>query len=369
MVGVRSAYAPIAIPGKIAYISGNNAWLMEGTTADRRALITTGDLDGRIFTLSDDGNWLLFSRRLNNSQGINRLWVADTRTDPIKEINLNVDNVVHFADWIPGSNSKLVFSTVEPREAAPGWQANNDLFALSFSESGWTSNWKNKPVLEANSGGVYGWWGMDFIWSPSGDRLAYTRADSVGVLNFADGSITSLVEITPFQTGSDWAWSPGLDWSPDGRLLFTVEHDPPEVSTVFNLIAIDIEQGLQIRIAPQTGMFTYPIASPTISYNTGEEGYQIAYLQAIFPAQSDNSRYRMFVMDRDGSNNKLVYPIDNGAGLEPQQVEWSRSALPDTQQLAIGVIYEGNLWIVDVGGTLGSRQVTGDGLISKISWH
>jgi hypothetical protein len=40
MVGAQSAYAPLVIPGLLVYLAAGNAWLMEGTTANRRALAT-----------------------------------------------------------------------------------------------------------------------------------------------------------------------------------------------------------------------------------------------------------------------------------------------------------------------------------------
>ena len=34
---------------------------MEGSTANRIPLVTSGDLDGRVLKLSRDGNWLLYT--------------------------------------------------------------------------------------------------------------------------------------------------------------------------------------------------------------------------------------------------------------------------------------------------------------------
>ena len=150
MVGIRAPFMPVDIPGRLVYLLGSNAWMMEGSTANRRPLINSGDLDGRVFSLSADSRWLLYTRRVTDGDAINALWVADLNADPVNEIDLKVANVIHFADWVPGSTSKVVFSTVEPRASPPGWQANNDLNALSFSPSGWVSNWRAKPVLETN---------------------------------------------------------------------------------------------------------------------------------------------------------------------------------------------------------------------------
>jgi resuscitation-promoting factor RpfB len=375
LVGVQPLVTHFDIPGRLAYLFNGDAWLLEGKTSNRRPVITTGDLDGRVFTLSADGTWLLYTRRSKDKDQINELWAADISGDTAKEVNLGVNNIVHFADWIPGSDSKIVFSTVEPRTTAPGWQANNDLYALTFSPSGWvSSNWKEKPVLEANSGGIYGWWGMGFIWSPDGKQLAYARPDGIGLLDFEKGTLTTTLSIVPLQTGGDWAWVPGLTWGADGSVLFTENHIPqegsgsPEESPIFNLTAISLNGGDPIDLVPQTGMFGYPIASPVMSGTLDGEAYQVAYLQAIFPTQSENSRYRLVVMDRDGSNRKILFPEEGKPGLKPQQVVWSPTLLKEQDSYAIAVLYEDNLWLVDAKNGE-AHQITGEGLVSRISWR
>jgi len=62
MVGVQKPFTPVSIPGKLVYLTAGNAWLMETTTGNRRPILTTGDLDGRVFRISPQGDWLLFTR-------------------------------------------------------------------------------------------------------------------------------------------------------------------------------------------------------------------------------------------------------------------------------------------------------------------
>ncbi len=57
MIGVQTPFAPVPIPGKLYYLRDGNIWKIEGTTANRQAVLTLGDLDGRIFTISQDGSW------------------------------------------------------------------------------------------------------------------------------------------------------------------------------------------------------------------------------------------------------------------------------------------------------------------------
>lgn len=376
LIGVRSLYSTLPLPGRLAYLLGNNAWVMENSTAERRPVITTGDLDGRVFTLSPDGSMLLFTRKATGEGKINTLWAARIDSEPVQLVDLKVENVIHFADWVPGSeNTKVIFSTVEPREAAPGWQANNDLNVVTFSLNGWVkSGWQ--VILEPNSGGVYGWWGTGFAWSPGGDRLAYTRPDEVGWVDFEAGEFQRLLSILPYQTNSDWAWMPGIGWGPDGSILYSTTHTAedgapaPEESQRFDLTAISLSGSGPLPLAQQVGMFATPTAAPVYTVLGEERPYRVAFLQAIFEAQSESSGYRLVVMDRDGSNRKVLFPEEGRPGLEPQQFIWSPQPIEGWGSRAdgsIAVIYQGNLWLVNTGSGE-AMQITGDGLTSRVSW-
>ena len=371
MVGSQTPFAPVNISGRLAYLSGGNAWLMEGITSNRRPILTTGDLDGRVFKLSPDGLWLLFTRRSDDENMINTLWVKKIDEEEML-FDLGAANIVHFADWSPNSTLRVAYSTVEPRDIAPGWQANNDLQLVSFSSSGWVS--RPTIALETNSGGLYGWWGTDFAWAEDGVRLAYARPNEIGILDLQDETLTPLLAITPLQTQGDWAWVPGLTWNPAGDILFTVDHAAspgaasPEESPSFTLKAVPLGIGVPVSVLPGVGMFAYPVPSPADNLPSGELAYQIAYLQAIFPNQSDSSRYRLVTMDRDGSNRNVLFPEPGAPGLEPQQVYWSPEVSEGAAGYWLAFIYEGNLWLVDpVTGE--AHQLTGDGLIDRADWR
>lgn len=373
MVGIQTPFIPVAIPGRLVYIRDGNAWLIEETTGDRRAIITTGDLDGRVLSLSEDLGWLLFTRNSKEEGVINNLWAAQITNEETLLIDLEVPNVIQFADWTPGSSTRVVFSTVEVRSTAPGWQANNDLNVLTFSATGWTSTWD--VIIEPNSGGLYGWWGTSFAWSPDRQTLALARPDGVQLVTYKDGTVTPLAEIVPVQTRGDWAWVPGISWSPDGQILYTVDHVPPpgssapEESPLFDLAAVPVPGGPVLRIISQAGMFSYPLASPDQSSGDGERSYQVAYLQAAFPTQSETSRYRLAVMDRDGSNPHAIFPADGSPGITPQRDwgAWSPEPMAENGNYAIALVYQGNLWLVDTV-TRQAQQVTGDGLTTRVIW-
>jgi len=369
MVGVQNPFTTVSIPGRLAYLSGGNAWLMEGSTANRRPIVTSGDLDGRVFRLSPDGEWLLFSRKSSRpaEQEINTLWIVNVNKPGATPVNLHVANVVHFADWQPGQKYVITYSTVEPRLTAPGWQANNDLYLLPFDPQKGSAGTPTK-VLETSSGGIYGWWGTTFAWSPDGQRLAYARPDSVGLVDLEAQTLFPLVEITPLNTYADWAWVPGLAWGSDSQSLYFVTHAPPqglttpEESPLFDLQALSLTTGINVSLALQTGMFAYPSCSAAQTTN-GEIAYQVAYLQAIFPQQSATSRYRLTVMDRDGSDPRQLFPPATQPGLEPQTPVWS----PQAGSNLIAILYEGNLWLIDAQNVQ-SQQITGDGLTIRVDW-
>ena len=77
MIGVQTPFSSRSISGILAYIDNGNAWVIEGATGNRRPVVTTGDLDGHIFSISFDREWLLFSEKVHQSKTyINSLWAV-----------------------------------------------------------------------------------------------------------------------------------------------------------------------------------------------------------------------------------------------------------------------------------------------------
>lgn len=369
MVGVQTPFMAVPITGSLAYTSAGNAWIIRDTTGERRPLVTTGDLDGRVFSLSPDGEWLLYSRKSDGEPGesLNTLWVVSTTQQSPRPINLRIHNVAHFADWEPNATAlTFAYSTVEPRPTAPGWQANNDLHLVTITSAG--NIIQSRQVIEANSGGIYGWWGTSYSWAGNGSQLAYARPDSVGLVDFEEDQLKPLLEIIPYQTRSDWAWVPPIGWSEDGGILYVVTHaamaglTSAEASPLFDVSAVILESGHVVKLIPQSGMFAYPAPSPYLN----DESFYLASLQAIFPDQSESSRYRLLLMNQDGSNRQTIFPPPGSPGMEPQQVVWQpSSAGNNTPWLAI--IYQGDLWLLNAE-TGQAQQITGDGSIGKIDW-
>jgi hypothetical protein len=367
MIGVQTPFSSIPINGKIVYLSSGNAWMIEQETSNRKPIITNGKLDGRILKLSPDREWLLFTQISEQEDVINELWVVDLTLEELSPVNLEINNVIHFADWSLANDRTVLVSTVEPREVAPGWQANNNLLQLSLGLKG--NVLKTTEIIQSNSGGIYGWWGTDFEISPNGKEIAFSRPDAIGLVNVKDNELEILSNVTPYQTQSDWAWVSQITWSSDSRYLYWINHleDPSlsnqELSPFFNLNAYDLELDTTLTTVNNVGMFAYP---KTIEFSSTINDFRISFLQAIFPESSDSSRYRLMMVDRDGSNSTRLFPNEDMQGLEPQEII-SSPCEPDNS-CQIGFLYQGNLWILTYTNQYTVHQITGDGLITQIEW-
>ena len=366
MVGSQATYTIVPIEGSLAYISSGNAWIMSKSSGIRKPLTVNGLLDGRIFQLSNDSRYLLYSSKPNQQADLketfNELWVIDTNTANSEPLTLNVQNVL-WAAWSPKDQFSIAYSTGEPRTTAPGWQAHNNLHIATFNEA--DIEMVHTTILGPSAGGSYGWYGMQFAWAPDGKHIAYAQADRIGIIDLSNPTNPvrkQLANFSHYQTWTDWVWIPALAWSPDSKFIYTVSHgDPiglelPEDSQIFNVGAIAKDGSFQATLAERTGMWSNPVVSPI----TNDE-FQVAYLQSNSPLQSVNSGYTLSVMEQDGSNAKFIFPTSGETALKPQNITWS----PNGEQIAL--IHRGNLWVVD-NESLVSQQLTSDSQTSKPSW-
>lgn len=366
MVGSQAPFTALSIPGRLVLLAGGNAWLIEGATTSRSPLVTSGELDGRVFSLSPNGDWLLFTRVAGDGQNINTLWALHLDAKDQAPLDLEVANVVHYAGWVPGPTDQVAFSTVQPSLNPPGWQANNDLSFLNVTPSGDVT--PPRLGLPNQTDGFYSWWGSDYALSPNGNWIAYSRPQDLGVVDIEADVLVRLLELIPYQTGSDWAWMPAFAWAPDSRLIYTVAHaEQPslqnqERSPHFDLVAVSPEGGEPLTLAEDVGMFSAPQPSPL---SNGD--YSLAFLRAYTPAQSDISGYQLVIADRDGSNARSLFPPTGAVGLQPQTVAWSPQ--PDENgDFWIVLIYQGNLWLVNAASGE-ARQISNDGLATALDWR
>lgn len=371
VVGVDQTVEPFPITGTLAYINNGNAWVIQRTSTDKRPLTTTSDLDSLAFALSPNGDHLIYTREPAEPETfVNELWLIPTNATG-QPVQLNPTNVLT-AEWLPNQEDTIAYSTSEPQELFPFWRALNSVWVERIDPATGESLSVRQVVAESG-GGLYGWWGTIYHWSPDGERLAWVQADGMGI--FAeDGTQERLVEYNNFRNLQNWSWRSNVSWSPDGSLLATTVHgdplgnEPPDTSPVFNVVVTDVSGNFEAVIDEGAGMWSSPKFSPFIAAD-GENitGY-LAYWRARDPNASVYGEYDLVVADRDGSNARVIFPPQGLAGLTwtdfglaPQDYVWS----PDGQQIA--VIYDGNLWVVDaVSGT--SNQLTFDGGSENPTW-
>lgn len=371
-VGTTGELDPVPITGTLAYIGNNNAWVMQGSSTTKRALTSASDLDQRVFRLSPDGRQLLFTRRpIDNTREnfLNELWLLNDTASDNDPLQLVPEDVLS-AQWIPGRTNTISYSTGEARPVTPGWHAFNDLWIMQVDPS--TGNTLSiEEFLEPSTGGLYGWWGTVYEWSPQGDALAWVQADSIGLVNLENGDLEPLLTFPLFNPRADWSWRATVSWADDSGLILTTVHgapvgnEPPQFSPVFNVAATDQTGSFIAEVFENAGIWAAPQFSPLFDVPGTEfdAGY-IAYLQARDIANSINSQaeYDLMVADRDGSNVRRIFPPAGQPGLNaPQEMAWS----PDARQIAF--IYQGNLWIIDAESEV-AHQLTLDGGASKPVW-
>jgi hypothetical protein len=134
-----------------------------------------------------------------------------------------------------------------------------------------------------------------------------------------------------------------------------------EDSPIFSLTVFPAAGGYTVSLVEQAGMWASPQFSPATAPDGTDLEVYIAYLQAMQPLDSYVSRYRLVVIDRDGSNPRILFPPDDQPGLTSQTVTWS----PDGRQIAL--VYQGSLYIVDVTTGL-YQQITLGGPSTNPRW-
>jgi len=362
-VGVKGLVESVEVPGTIAYFNGGNAWIMRVTSGGRHPVTTRGDLDGHVFALSPDGGHLLYTVPTDTVEldgPLNDLYLLDVAGVGERPIKLPVGDVL-WADWAP-DGQRVAYST-GLKSGPPGWKAANDLWVVNLlDERGELVRGKPRRVLPPQSASTYSWWGSRYAWSPDGAKIAYARTDQVGYIDLESGRSFPLAPFPPLNTHRDWIWVPELTWSPDSQFIACTIHGPEpgrpdEESQRFEVWAFDLSGVVRARLTEPVGLWSAPRWSPWVAGDS-----TLAFAAAERPFSSYDSRYMLYLMDRDGSNKRVLFPRAGEPGLSPPiRYEWS----PDGQRLVI--LHAGDLYMLNlVNGQL--DQLTGDGQSTQVSW-
>ena len=418
LLGVQAEFKPVPITGTVAYVANRNAWVIQTTSPNQRRLTHSGDLDGRVFALSPGGSHLLFTRvappsvppgggdssavppgggdssavppgggdssavppgggdssavppgggdeRGGEQAALNTLWMIETATADAEPVQVEAESVL-WAGWesrckvtFSGTGCRIAYTTGTPAEGSPGWKAENDLWIARPRPSDGRLMGRRR-ILEPGAGGAYGWWGATYAWSPDGSGLAYARADEVGVVRISDGVQTPLARFPSYRTYAPWVWTPTVSWSPEGKFIVTTLHGPapageaPEDSPVFDVWALAADGTLTATLVSEAGMWAAPAYAP--------EGDYIAFGDARSPDASQTSGYDLYLMDRDGSDQRRLFPPAEEIGLEYPEIAWG----PGGDRLI--VVYQGNLYLlyVDSGAVY---LLTDEGSVTAVRWR
>ncbi|PJF44264.1 MAG: hypothetical protein CUN55_04855 [Phototrophicales bacterium] len=377
-VGVEDNVDPVPIIGTLSYIASGQAYIMQTSSSSRRPLTTEGGLDGRVFDLSSDGRQLLFTRQTsdaNDEPFANELWVIlDTRSNPPTPIQTELRDVLTAA-WRPGVPYTFAYSSATPANIFSGWSAYNDLHIIRLD--GQTGNIINvDTIIESNLTGLFAAWGTRFAWAPDGQKMAYAKADGIGLVDFAAGVLLPpTISFPHFESSiaSNWVWQPTISWSQDSEWIVTTVHGPPYAeesptnSIIFDLAVWRVSDNFIIdRLLPEVGIWANPIYSPiAVDPEFGFKDFQIAYLQARDPYNSVSTEYDLVVADRDGSNPRIVFPGTSLRGIRPIDGEGEFVWSPDGEQIAI--VYQNDLWLLNVRSGIAQR-VTNEGPVRAPRW-
>ncbi|MGE5140439.1 MAG: G5 domain-containing protein [Rudaea sp.] len=372
VLGTQNSVAPVAIRGALVYLAHGNAWVMRDSSGARRPLTFSGDLDGRVFDLSPNGRYLLFTRA--NENHLNTLWVADTLVVGDKPRPVPLQDLL-YAQWAPDGSPQIAFSTGEKTAGAPGWKAHGDLAvatlggptaALPVTTTVTTGTKAGRPaftqaavsltvtadipitlttrtLIPSGIPAVFGWWGSSLAWSPDASTFAFAFADRVGWIDAVTGERVTGRSFPYYNTRAEWVWVPQLAWSPDGRFVITTLHGAsegagtPQDSPAFDDWVLARDGSLALMLGPAAGMWSAPSWSPA----DGQGESRIAYGVSLNSADTERSAYALYVMNRDGSGRKKILPRGSENGLKFVQVAWA----PDASQLV--AVRDGDLWLYD----------------------
>ncbi|MGE5262725.1 MAG: G5 domain-containing protein, partial [Acidobacteriota bacterium] len=370
-IGTLGSLPGVPVEGSLVYLANGNAWVMRNSSSDKRPLTSTGDLDGRVFSLSATGRYLLFSRAAEaGGESINTLWLIDTLVLGESPRALSVGDVLYAQ--LSNDARTIAYSTGEKTPGAPGWKAHNDLWVAPLVTGEISATLPASITLNARQvwqpamPAPYSWWGANLALAPDGHAVAYAFANAIGFSELG-GAVSSrrvlLKDFAPFRTRADWVWVPQVAWSPDSRFVIAAVHAPLDNPVVasdnpsFELWALARDGSVYAPLAKQTGMWAAPAWSPPDA--RGES--KIAFGVALSPSDSERSRYALYVMDRDGGNKQQIFPQDKEEGLLIAQVAWA----PSARQLI--ALRDNDLWLYDFASARWS-QLTANGASALPRW-
>jgi dipeptidyl aminopeptidase/acylaminoacyl peptidase len=252
-----------------------------------------------------------------------------------------------FVRWMDAEGATTQITRVDETPGAVRWSPDSKSLAFTMivpSRDAWTVKLPRKPE------GAKWTQGPRII-----DRLNYRR-DRVGFLKDgfrhvfvvpADGGTPRQLTDGDYNHGGSWSGG-SIDWTPDGRaIVFSGlrEEDAEYIWRESEIYEVSVSDGAITKLTDRRGPDGGPVVSPN--------GRYIAYTGYDFTDDTYVAS-RLYVMDRDGGNPRLLTPdLDRN----PRGLQWSE----DSRTIYFNVDSEGtrNLYSATLDGNV--RKVT-DGI-------
>jgi hypothetical protein len=253
--GTKGTLPAVPFSGTLAYIGNGDAWVMRQSSAHKRRLTDSGDLDGRVFELAPDARTLLYTAQSATSNELNTLWTVDTELTNAHPVSTGLTGIL-WAAWRPQGGA-WAMSSARSTAGAPGWRALNDLELVSYPGLTVTH------VLSPTALFDYAWWGERWWWAPDGQSLAYARADEVGIAPLDQPQRQPALRFPPYRAPGDWVWLAHLAWSADGARLAALVHQGLGDDPAFSCIELDLASGAMQTVLDGLSPWSAPVRVPT----------------------------------------------------------------------------------------------------------
>ena len=214
MVGVQNPFSPIAIPGRLAYLTGGNAWSMETTTGNRRRSSPPGTWMARLQALPQERLAALHpqnNRRSPMKRSIRCGWsTSEEDAAPGQPQGQQRDPFCRL-----GTRKGPHHPLLHRRAACHGPRlAGQQRLLRSFVCRTGDVSTRTHPAPRRQCRRHLRLVGHGLCLVTRWRSLAYSRPDGIGLVDLETRELIPLIDILPYQTGGDWAWVTGWPGRP-----------------------------------------------------------------------------------------------------------------------------------------------------------